>query len=212
MTLAEPKEIRGDGSVRYGDDSGIFAVFFKKPIQDKEETEKQGRPIFNDVVHIKAQPLGDKTTIVERVATENDKKRFAAQWRAYEESKNQEVIEGQMPLEEWVQVTRSQVLELKALGIHTVEALSQVTDGFLNKFMGFRELHDKAKKWLESSDDNRVRDLEQEVEKLKALLSDNKKEEKNDGTGGAKPSGNSDKATNNSGQSNKPNAANNTNK
>src|SRR5690606_17680146 len=59
------------------------------------------------------------------------------------------------PLDEWSKLTASKIAELKALNIHTVEALAAIADGNIQRLgMGGRELVKSAQKWLEISKDN----------------------------------------------------------
>jgi len=51
------------------------------------------------------------------------------------------------PITEWPVVSKSQALNLKAMSIHTVEALAEVSDNALN-WLGARELREKARSYL----------------------------------------------------------------
>ena len=53
------------------------------------------------------------------------------------------------PLEQWPQITRSQVKEAKYFECHTVEQMSNLSDAHCQKLgMGFQELRNKAKAYL----------------------------------------------------------------
>ena len=80
-------------------------------------------------------------------ATEADKKRWPIQWAQFEAG-NVQLGTG-LPLQEWAPLSRSQVLELKANHIHTVEQLSEIPDSGLEKLgMGAHDLREKAKRFV----------------------------------------------------------------
>lgn len=167
IDFAEPKIIKSGSnySVVHGDDSGIFAEFYYKPIQDMEATQEQGRPIFNDVVFLRARIAGDKTTVVERVARDADKQRFARQWEAFNAKEDQKILGG-MPLKEWPMITNSMILELNALGVFTVEKFCELDDRFFAQNPGYRELQKKAENMLNGNDE--VAALKKRIEELEA--------------------------------------------
>lgn len=127
--------------------SGVFVQFYTDSVEIKVESERMGRPIFKDMPHIRKLVPGDSTTVIERVAKKQDMDMFPRQWEAYQ---RQETIglEG-TPLEQWPQITRSQVREAKYFELHTVEQLSELSDHSCQKLgMGFLELRAKARAWL----------------------------------------------------------------
>lgn len=154
MDFASAK-VTGSGNnlhVSHGDDSGLFVEFEMRPIKQEFESEQKGRPIFKDVPYINIMFPGDRTKqIVRPVKMDedgsgpSDLQRFPRQWAAFE-SKKEQVQDG-TPLEQWAPLTRSQVMELKGIRIHTVEQLASLPDSTLN-WMGARDLREKAKVWL----------------------------------------------------------------
>ena len=93
---------------------------------------------------------GDTNNIIERVADETDKHRFPNAWAKYQNSEAK-ANEG-TPLEEWPQITLSLLKECEYFEIHTVEALSNISDAHVAKLgMGFGDLRTKAKAWLEAA-------------------------------------------------------------
>ena len=141
--------------VQYGDDNGLFVEFFKKPIEMKAESAKEGRPIFKDIDYIRIRPVGQNQTVVERKVRLTDSNsepadpiRFPRQWQAFQNQEAQ--AEEGTPINEWPPITKSKALELKAINIHTVEAMASVSDTNLT-WMGAREMREKAQTWLESA-------------------------------------------------------------
>jgi hypothetical protein len=131
--------------------SGVFVTFYTDAVELAYESEKQKRPIYKDVPFIRKMIPGDATNIIERAAKEADFKAYPAQWKAYQASQKTGEVVG-TPLEQWPQVTRAQIKELKYVECHTVEQLAQMSDANSMKMgPGFRVLRESAQKWLESA-------------------------------------------------------------
>lgn len=129
---------------------GVFVQFYTDAVELKVESEKQGRPIFQDMTHIRKLIPGDSSTVIERVAKDFDKQQFP---REYEAFQRQQVtgLTG-TPLEQWPQITRAQVKEAKYFEVHTVEQLSELSDMSCQKLgMGYAELRNKAKAYLQAA-------------------------------------------------------------
>lgn len=161
MELAEAKVIKQGNNlhVQHGTDDGLYAEFFIEAVQDQEKTREAGRPIFKDVEMISIRILGDKNTHVVRPidykgthTTPPDNVRFAKAYAQFKD-KNLQVNEG-TPVTEWGILSKSQAMTFKSLGIHTVEALANVSDANLqNLGMGARDYRDKAKAFIDQAKD-----------------------------------------------------------
>jgi len=128
----------------------LFVTFYTDAIELKAQSEKEGRPIYKDVPFIRIIVPGDMNNVIERVADDNDKARFRQAWEKYERSESQ-AAEG-TPLDQWPQITRSLLKECKYFEIHTVEALSALSDSHVTRMgMGYQELRNKAKVWLDAA-------------------------------------------------------------
>lgn len=130
-------------------ESHLFVQFYTETLELKAESEKQGRPIFKDVPFVRIMVPGDTNNIIERVADENDKQRFPNTWAKYQNS--EAIAQDGTLLEQWPHITRALLKECKYFEIHTVEALSNISDAHVAKLgMGFGDLRTKAKAWLEA--------------------------------------------------------------
>lgn len=159
--------------------AGVFVTFYTDAVELKYESEKQGRPIFKDVPFIRKLIPGDANNVIERAAKDADFKMFPRQWAEYQATQKSGEVIG-TPLEEWPQITRAQVKELKYLECHTVEQLAQMSDGNVMKMgPGFRVLRDGAIKWLDSAnlakEDAEKLALKEQLEKLTAEVTEMKK-------------------------------------
>ena len=159
---------------RHIGDEHLYVKFFSHPMQDKERTLQEGRPIFVDTDYIQIMVPGDKGNVIVRPMRPDDIHRFPKQHLAYE-SDQEEVLEG-TPLEKWNFLSAAQVEELKYFGIRTVEQLAVVSDSNAQKFMGIQLLRQKAVEYVEvSKTDAPIAQLQEELEQrdLKIQEQDN---------------------------------------
>lgn len=156
--------------VSHGEDRELYVEFLNIPVQQMAASEEEGRPIFKDISHIKIMFPGDRTKQVCRPVKYQDdaygpadKNRFPRQWAAFEAQKEQ-TADG-TPLAEWPMVTGSQVMEMKAMHVHTVDALASLSDSAIqNLGIGALGLREKAKLWLSKATDGA--EMSQMVSKL----------------------------------------------
>lgn len=157
---------------RYGADSALMVQFYKHPKMDQERSKEEGRPIFKEVDFVRIMSPGNKENIIERQATDLDKARFVMQYQRYQANEEQGV-EG-TPLEEWPQITRSQVEELRYFNVRTVEQLVEMSDSNAQKFMGIQAMKQKAEEFLGAAKAPATQaELEQantQIEQLRAQL------------------------------------------
>jgi len=161
--------------VQHGDDNGLYVEFFLQPVENKEKSLKEGRPIFEDKEYITIRVLGDKSTVRTRPVTYKpngtvpaDIERFHRQYQAFK-SQNAQITEG-TPVTEWAAITKSEAMELKALNIHTIESLANCGDNNINWFGG-RQLRDKAIAWInQAKDGSGIIKLQEENNYLKTQL------------------------------------------
>lgn len=183
MTFVTPQIIQQGQNyhVQHGTDAGLYVQFYIESVRDDEASLEEGRPIYKDKEYVKIIPVGDKNTVVCRPIDLNgsgsvppDNIRWPSQYAAFK-NQQQQVTEG-TPLEQWPPLTKSQVLMMKAVNVHTVEQLCQVSDQNLgNLGMGARDLREKAKVYLESAKNGalpmaaqqEITDLKQQIEALK---------------------------------------------
>lgn len=103
-----------------------YPIFRMDTIEDPVATAAQGRPIFREEERVEIVSPGNPHNRPVFKVTEDHKQRWPEH---YERFKNQHEfsVEG-TPLEEWSVLKRNQVLELKALGLLTVEHIRDMSD------------------------------------------------------------------------------------
>lgn len=157
---------------RFAGDQNLMVKFFYHPRINKAKSQEAGRPIYEEVPYIQINAPGNKESEIIRPATDLDKRRFPVHFEKFMARQNQdEATEGTI-LEEWPQITRSQVEELKFLNIRTVEQLASVSDSNAQNVMGINMLRQKAKTWLEKNNDTdaKLKEAQNTIDALTARL------------------------------------------
>ncbi len=159
---------------------GNFYEFYVEAVYQPYKSEKENRPIFEDQVFLRIITGASNGKNVRcRPATDDDKKRWPAQWSQFEAGNVQCGVG--LPLQEWAPLSRSQVMELKANHIHTVEQLSEIPDSGLDRLgMGARDLREKARRFVAQAVSNAPleslakenKDLKEEVDALRVQINE----------------------------------------
>lgn len=141
---------------RYAGDDKLWVQFHILPMISQEESDKEGRPIFKDVEHVRIMTPGNKDSIVDRPVTHLDIQRFKTQYQQWK-ADEQEMLTG-TPLESvardpLLMITPSQVEELKYFKIRTVEQLAGIADVHAQGHMGLSMLKTRAVEYLEKAKD-----------------------------------------------------------
>lgn len=114
-------------------DSRLAVQFYTRPLQNEFESDKQGRPIFQDVDFVKIFVPGDTTTIIDVPVREEHKKRFPLHWAHFQNKHGGDSKEIGTPLSQWPRLSASQVEELRALKFYTVENIAAASDANLQR-------------------------------------------------------------------------------
>lgn len=164
-------------SAQRDQDRSLLVKFYIKPREDKEASDREGRPIFKDVEHIDIKIAGNKNAGAGRPATDADKRRFPEHYAAFKNRTSTEVGMG-TPLTEWPPCSRSRAEELAYFNVKTVEQLATMNDAQVSNFMGLFKLKEQAKVWLENAKSTKplfdmklqINQLANENEELKKQL------------------------------------------
>ena len=155
-------------------DSQLAVRFYKRPVEIKDETIAQGRPIFKEMDFITIMTPGDQLNIIDTIAEDRHKRRFPLHWADFQnKTGNHEGFTG-TPLSEWPLLTMGQAEELKGIKFYTVEAVANCGDQQLQRIgmiagMSPYAFRDKAKAFLSvASQTADVSKREEEVTQLRA--------------------------------------------
>lgn len=146
-----------------------IAEFYVEAVPNNFRTEKEGRPIFDDVEFVKILVPGDRRTEVVRRVTEEHRYRWPRQYEAFQRG----IIPAEegTPIEQWPPITPAMAKTLAFLNIRTVEALAAVSDTALAEIgLGARELRQKAIAWLGAIDPQGLANANAEIAELKAQM------------------------------------------
>lgn len=138
----------------------IHVEFFMGTIEDPGASEREGRKIFKDQEMVRIRWVGDNKRELEAPAHSMSARegstwltyaeRFPAQYEAFK--RNATYIGPGTPIDEAPFLSNAEKMELKALNIFTIDALSDLTSKALNALgIGGREKMTKAKAWLENA-------------------------------------------------------------
>jgi hypothetical protein len=137
-----------------GADSRLQVRFYKKSVQQEQESIDAGRPIYKDFDFVHICVAGDTLTEIDTYALASHKTRFPIQWANYmnRQGAHDEEVVG-TPLTEWPLVSKSQAEELRAIKFQTVESIANASDLQLQRMgmiagMSPYAFRDKAKAFL----------------------------------------------------------------
>lgn len=165
-------------------DSVMIARFYKKAVKQEFESQKQGRPIFIDVIYCEYWAAGDTKSRMDRPAHEDHKQRFSKQWAYYERTQGGDSMEIGTPLSQWAILSPADVENLKGAKFLTIEHIAGSSDLQLQALgMGVaglapHVLRARAQAYLGAAQDTAlpqkqaqdIANLQKQVEQLTALL------------------------------------------
>lgn len=164
-------------SDEHGADARLQVRFYKKPIQQEQESIDAGRPIYKEFDFVHICVAGDTLTEIDTYALQQHRQRFPIQWANYMNrvGANDEEVVG-TPVAEWPLVSKSQAEELRAIKFFTVEAIAGASDQQLQRMgmaagMSPFAFRDKAKAFLNLAINSAETDKrESEINALKEEL------------------------------------------
>jgi hypothetical protein len=166
-------QVFSDSEGRYSEDKKLFVQFYSRPVQDSVASAEAKRPIFVDADFVKIMVPGDKRTVIDRMASDEDKQRFPQHFARYKAGQAEQTVG--TPLDMLPGMTAGKVEEYKHFGIKTIEMLAEASDSVGQQFMQFQADKTRAKGYLALATDNAaVKEvdarLSKENEAMKAQL------------------------------------------
>lgn len=157
---------------------GNHVTFYVHAVHHPRRSEEEARPIFISVPYVKIEGPGDRRSHFDGKVTAEHQARYPELWAAFERGQKGVLLEdGDMPIEHWAALDRTRVLELKAMGVHTLKQLAAVADGNLSRLgLTTRKERDLARlQLMERSDAEKVQakkiaELEASMANLKSQL------------------------------------------
>jgi len=131
----------------------IAVGFGLLPEEDKTASEREGHPVFTEVVFFRAVIPGDRQSNFCQPATEQHKQRFPRAWAVFQ-ARKENPIQG-LPIDQWPPISRAMAMTLYTMNIQTVEMLAEVNDNHIGSLgQQGRELREKAKAYLALAKDS----------------------------------------------------------
>lgn len=168
--------------------AALVATFKVHSVLNQKKSKEAGRPIYDDVEVCEIRTAGDRNSVKVFPAHEVSHReeledggsgdevtyamRFPNQYKRFKDGHTQ--AQSGTPLEELPFITQGKRFELKALNVHTAEALASL-DGTPLKQLGIggRELKNQAQAYLDNAKGSAdVTRLAQENEALKRRIAD----------------------------------------
>jgi hypothetical protein len=126
---------------------GVTPQFYKTAIKNDFKSQKEGRPIFDEVEMVRVVIPGDRLTKPSFLVDNEHRQRWPEAYSAFK--RGEERAATGTPVEHWPILTTGRVAELKAMNIFSVEEYAEVSDANLAG-LGFnaRAERDQAKAFL----------------------------------------------------------------
>lgn len=128
---------------------GLYAEFHLHPVLQAEQSRNEGREIYKDEVYIKIQIKGQKNQVVDRIMKPEDKADFPSAWAIWNDKEQAAKIG--TTITAIPGVGPSLEMELKILGVHTVEDLAALTDAGCQNIRGGYMFRQRALAYLSAA-------------------------------------------------------------
>jgi hypothetical protein len=126
--------------------SDTYARFYVHPQLQGDESIEQGRDVYKDVVYAEIMIKGDKNTSFSRPMKEEDKENYPRAWSAFKQN-DFELSDG-TPIKMLPGMSPSAEIELRGLGINTVEDMAELNDGVVLGNPGMVTLRKRAQAYI----------------------------------------------------------------
>lgn len=157
--------IRAEDDDRFAADNKLHVRFYGRTEMHAAQSREAGRPIYEEIDFVEIMVPGDKHSIVDRHATELDKRRFSRQFAAYKAGKTDQTIG--TPLSALPFMSEAKAQEYKFFNITTAEQLSAAAESSTaaGAIMGFNGDKQKATAYLQMAAGNApILQMQQSIE------------------------------------------------
>jgi hypothetical protein len=159
---------------------GAHPRFYMDTRQNLAKSEKEGRPIFDDIEMVEILIPGDRLNSPHQLVGEAHRKRWPRQYAGFRAG-----LEGHVdgtPIDQLPGITKGVIEELRHFHVLTIEQLAGMPDELLMKaqpMMG-RSLREKAERWIASTTGSVIeeklaaenRTLKDSMEAMKAQMAE----------------------------------------
>lgn len=126
---------------------GLLVKFFMDAVHLKNQSEIEGRPIFEDREFVEIIPIGDTKTVVTKQVTDAERQRFPEEYAVFKRGIEQ-TFAG-TPLNQWPIMLPAQIKLFNHFNVYTVEQLSELSDISIGQIgPGTRDFVEKARAFI----------------------------------------------------------------
>lgn len=152
--FASPTNITWQGStglVEYGGgDKGMVCMFYNRAVHNPAKSTETGRPFYEDKIFVRIHPPGERLNIVDREASDNDRRRWPLQWNQFKQNKQQQP-DG-TPIELLYPESPSIAAMMRGNGVLTIEQCAALSADAIDTIgMGTQRYVNAAAKYLEAA-------------------------------------------------------------
>lgn len=160
-------------------DAALVVQFYVKAVENRFESERHGRPIFQDENFVKTMIPGRMDLTLDEPVEQRHINRFPQQWAIFQNKQADAEQTSGTPVTEWPQLSKSQAEELKGKRFYTVEQIANCSDGQIQALgMNANMLRKQARAYLENASNSalaqqqaaEIERKKQEMEDLKASI------------------------------------------
>ncbi len=108
-------------------DAALVVKFYSKAVHQPFRSNKEGRPIYEDVDYIQIFTPGNQLNIIDTPVRGEHKMRFAISWAQYQAGKGDGSQVG-TPVSQWPFLSAAQAEEFRGVKFFTVEQLANAAD------------------------------------------------------------------------------------
>jgi len=163
-------------------DKKLLAKFFTEAVHQEFASIQAGRPIYKDEHFVSVRAPGSRSEVT-APATYEYQQRFPRQWALFKRGLEQ--TQSGTPLSMLPWMSKSQIAELNAVHVVTVEQLAAIPDSSGQQFMGHHSMKQRAQAYLDAAKeaaptirlqaelekrDAQIAELKEAVEILKAAV------------------------------------------
>ncbi len=109
-------------------DSVMIARFYKRAVQNNFETNRQGRPIYEDRIYCEYYPAGSTLLRMDIPVREEHKQRFSKLWAFFQSTQAGDQREVGTPLSQWQILSPADAENLRGMKFQTVENIAGASD------------------------------------------------------------------------------------
>lgn len=181
--LKNAQFLRNDRGDTSNSDGSTWVEFILHQVLDEAATETSGLQVWKDEERVRYYFPGNPQNRPEFKVTQEHISKWPKEYAAFKAG-HEMSTEG-YPIEQWPVLKKTQVLELKYRGFHTIEQIAAMNDLATQTFMGARQLKNQAIAYLDDAAGcallasttaentklhSRIAESEKKVEELSTLL------------------------------------------